>query len=225
MIIDRGGLCMDRTPKAGEFYRHFKNKLYQIITVASHSETGEPMVVYQALYGTYGTYVRPLSMFISEVDHEKYPDVKQTYRFQKVSLTEEGVQEEDAQEEIHSSEELVSYLVSDQKEDPTKLKIMEAIMKAAKSADTVGKKQEILVEDEKEQVLINTDLMNFLDARSYSEKLEILQQSRKRLTEEVLLGMAMSMDCTLSDGDFDVQYDSLVYFLETHLRFEGNRLR
>ena len=71
-----------RRPEPNQIFRHFKGNLYKIITVATHTETEEQMVVYQALYGNYGTYVRPLCMFMGEVDRTKYPMADQKYRFQ-----------------------------------------------------------------------------------------------------------------------------------------------
>ena len=70
--------------EVGRVYRHFKGKLYLVLDLAHHSETGEQYVIYKALYGDCKTYVRPYFIFASGVDREKYPDVEQTYRFELV---------------------------------------------------------------------------------------------------------------------------------------------
>lgn len=67
-------------------YRHFKGDHYLVEDVANDSETGQPMVIYRKLYGDGGLWVRPLEMFLSRVDREKYPDCAQEYRFELVDI-------------------------------------------------------------------------------------------------------------------------------------------
>ena len=81
---------MSRQIQIGGAYRHFKGFTAKIITIATHTETGDSLVVYECSGKSVnsdhinGIYARPLEMFLSEVDREKYPDVKQKYRFELI---------------------------------------------------------------------------------------------------------------------------------------------
>ena len=74
----------EREVKIHGIYKHFKNKYYIVEDMAFHSETKEEYVVYRRLYGDNSLWIREKGMFLSEVDHEKYPDVKQKWRFELV---------------------------------------------------------------------------------------------------------------------------------------------
>ena len=71
-----------RELKINRVYKHFKGDYYLVEGVVQYSETQEKMVLYRKLYGDGGLWVRPYDMFLEEVDHEKYPNVKQKYRFE-----------------------------------------------------------------------------------------------------------------------------------------------
>lgn len=80
---------MDRVIKIGRTYRHFKGNMYKVLDIVYDSEESndneyKKVVIYQALYGDRLKWARPYEMFNSEVDHKKYPDIKQKYRFEEI---------------------------------------------------------------------------------------------------------------------------------------------
>lgn len=74
---------MTREIKLKTIYKHFKGKLYYVEDVALDSEDLHQVVIYRQLYDEHLLFVRDLEMFLSEVDHQKYPSVKQKYRFEE----------------------------------------------------------------------------------------------------------------------------------------------
>lgn len=183
-------------PRAGEFYMHFKGKLYQIVTVATHTETEEALVIYQALYGTYKTYARPLTMFLSEVDHEKYPEVEQKYRFRKVELG------ENAGDHV--------YIKTAKTEED----------QGTKEEQT----QEVQVRDQQETVQqeeVNIEpLLKFLDATDLNDRLNVLMQYRDDINDIMIDSMGAAMDCVLNGRTLEEKYYELDKVIRTKLQYE-----
>lgn len=199
-----------RRPVPGTFYRHFKNKIYQIIGIAKDSETKEEMVVYQALYDDFGMYVRPLTMFTSEVDHEKYPYVTQKYRFEEIPR-------EKIWESVDTGYNAAANVVSDaaKQHSGEKMSAMDVQVKAGKTEDVTADSEE----------KPSPVLMQFLDMDTYEEKLEFLKNNKIRLDDSIIDAMAASLDVIVPEGSLDERYASLKSCVSAHAKYECTRLR
>ena len=194
-------------PMPGELYRHFKNKMYQIVAVATHSETREPYVVYQALYDDFRTYIRPYDMFISEVDHVKYPEVQQKYRFELVG-THAVTERELANQKIDITEREIYNTVTEEE-------INKCIEEAGNSPEEKS--------DEEELLGVNPKFLKFLDADSFEEKCDIFDSMIDELDDHLINQMAASIDEIIEDGPLHVRIESLRRSIKTKAKYELHR--
>lgn len=218
---------MRQLPKPGEIYKHFKGNCYRIITIAVHSETGEKLVIYQALYGSYSIYARELSMFMSPVDRNKYPDAAQKMRFE---LVESGAVNPVAPEPERQSTptalpdaaESAPAAVSGS-EDETERKQKSCFgAENADLSDISDIKQPPKKETEQQ---IDPRVLAYLDADTCKEKLQILTTMKGKLTDQMINTMAIAIDVEIKPGDITERYEELKYCLATRERFECRRLR
>lgn len=197
---------MDRTPRPGEFYRHFKGGLYQVLTVAEHTENGEELVIYQALYGNYRVYARPLEQFVSETDREKYPDQTQKYRFERVESPESA----QAEVEIPDRREAQS--------GERRAARRTAAARTAESANTELQSEKMAAGAGAQRP--NPWLMRFLDAETNEEKYNVLTAMRDDITDRLIDDLAVVMDVVIPEGDLMKRYDELKYVVRTRNRYE-----
>jgi hypothetical protein len=193
-------------------YRYFKGNIYQIRCLAKHSETGEMMVVYQAMYDTFQIYVRPLAMFMEEVDVEKYPDARQQYRF-------ELLQDSELVSGSQAAEETISRLQAVE-ETISGLQAVEEPVKESNEGSGGTENAE-----EMQQLNIDPLVMEFLEADTYEQRLNILAALRSRITDEMINTMAMAVDLEIKEGDVEERYEELRNCLLTFEKYECNRLR
>lgn len=212
-------------PKPHEIYKHFKGNLYQVVTIAEHSETGEQLVIYQALYGDFKTYARPLAMFTGEVDRQRYPEVTQRFRFE--------LQGTDADRQIRETEAAgVEHPVSTQTtvtaSQPAAAQATPIVAQNIAAQATATAAQTIIAPvspAEDEEPALDPLVLEFLDADSYEEKLNILAGLHHRITNEMITTMAISCDIEVNDGEPEERYEELKNCLLTMEKFECNRLR
>lgn len=205
---------MSFIPKPQEIYKHFKGNLYQITAVAEHTETGELLVVYQALYGDFKTYARPLAMFTSKVDREKYPDVQQEFRFELQGPEAERQKSETEVEQNAGAEPQITGQQSKSQVFLTDVQSPAGPPPADSSAIA-----------DAEELNLDPLVLEFLDADEYSQRLNILAGLHHRITNDMITTMAIACDLEINDGDVEERYEALKTCLMTLERYECNRLR
>lgn len=196
-------------PAPFERYHHYKGGDYQVITLAAMEDTGEELVIYQALYGEHRVWARRLDSFLGEIDPAQHPEAAQRYRFERIGA-----------DHIDSAPDRMTESVnpaSASEETPT--------------LETVNTAQEVPVQDHNDADLttegMDPRILQFLDARTNRERLDLLAALHADITDGMIDTLAVALGVEIAPGSIEMRYDDLRDCLLTISKYEleGNRLR
>ncbi|MFA6662889.1 MAG: DUF1653 domain-containing protein [Lachnospiraceae bacterium] len=197
-----------RVPKPQEIYRHFRGNLYQIMTIADDSETGEKLVIYQGMYPPYRVWARGLRNFTEKLDPGRYPEAKQVRRFELV--------EKDDEDE----EKLVPNFMSRYRNDEHSKENEDTSVEHHAASDTDAVDEADSVDGEGQ---LDPMVEKFLDADSTEERLNILMAIHSRITNDMIDTMAVAAGLEIEPGTVDERWSDLRECLLTIGRYEQSR--
>ena len=217
---------MEKIPQPNEIYQHFKGNLYRVVTLAKHADTGERMVIYQALYGDFEIWARPLREFTGRVDERKHPEAAGRQRFTLLPQ----IMGQDGLKPPAGEKPEQSPLAAGKPEQsvPAGEKPEQAAPAAGRDLSAAGAEEAsgpAAPSSDEEEPALDPMLMAFLDADSYEEKLAIFTDMRGRVTDDMLTTMAVALDIDLKEGELMERYEELKNCIVMLEKYECTRLR
>lgn len=190
-------------PAPYEQYHHFKGKDYQVIALATKEDDGQELVIYQALYADHKIWARSLESFLGKVDRVRYPDASQQYRFERI-----GAQTQDTA--MAQADKDVSAIPAQQAAPAPVTE--NAYCDNPEDGDLEG---------------MDSRILDFLDAGSNRERLDILASLHADITDEMIDTLAVASGLEVEPGPLETRYHDLRDCLLTISKYEleGNRLR
>ena len=230
-------------PTEGQLYKHFKGSIYQVVTIAVHTETSDKLVVYRSIERPERVFARPLEMFMSEVDHLRYPLVRAKYRFTLMAEVVEEYDDDEVEEKCEDvevadaapvDEETVAQVpvtedvqTETENEDECKSDVADTTEIEETPEDTC----EELTEDDTAKYKADGELVldpyveAVLDEKQFTKKIENFEFLRGKCTDDMLTMIAISLDIQLMGDTVEEKYAEILKTLRMHEKYESARLR
>lgn len=224
-------------PAPYEQYHHFKGKDYQVIALATKEDDGQQLVIYQQLYDDHKIWARSLESFLGKVDRTKYPDAVQKYRFARIGEEIETVEPitqaraESAPQEPASAVAATQHAAKDTTEEQCKAQgnSLDGQSDCLDDQSEYTDQQGGSLDNPEDGDLEGMDprILDFLDATSNRDRLDILARLHHDITDEMIDTLAVVSGLEIAPGPIEDRYHDLRDCLLTISRYEleGNRLR